>query len=148
MHQNPQGGFMFLTKLEVQFDDKEALVEWGVQQLVQERAMIVKELVKLLISYRCHLTTRYYMKTSHKLTAFLGEEHLTLRKTYILITPSGSSAPFNNSNVGFSSSNRGFSSIILPSSTSKPTSSGTLSILTPCPLSFMFEHCFVVPHYY
>jgi hypothetical protein len=119
-----------------------------VQQLVQERAIIVKELVKLLISYRCHITTRYYMKLSHKLTASLGEDHLTVRKTYILITPYGSSAPFNNSNLGFRSTNRGFYSNKLPSSISKPTSSGTLSILTPCPLSFMFEHCFVVPHYY
>ena len=51
MQQNPSEGYLWLMKLEVGFGEgKEAIVEWAVGQLVQERGRVVKELVKMMMT--------------------------------------------------------------------------------------------------
>jgi hypothetical protein len=80
--------------------------------------------------------TKYYMKPSHKLSLNLGEDQLTVTKTYILIVSS-----INSSHFTINTNNN------LQSTTNK-LPNNILSLLTPYPISFMFEHCFVVPHYY
>lgn len=102
-------------------------MEWGVGQLVQERGKVVKELVKLMMTGEsaCHLMTKYYMKPSHKLSVNLGEDHLTVTKIYILITPSLTSSPFTLTTNA-------------QSTTKKPLTTTTLSLLSTSPLSFMF----------
>ena len=50
MQNNPNEVYMFLIKLSVTINDKEAIVEWSTFQLVHERAKIVKEIVKLLLT--------------------------------------------------------------------------------------------------